>query len=251
MKNKIMKTLGVGALCLAGTMAFTGCSADISESQTDRLIQISETMNDYLQEEKAKSLLKKADAYLLTNRENLMKNCKITQTNEAGNSRNLIYYQTSDETKVFCLHTNVTYQEKNSSTAYNCDIDDSGDELVVKSKKQISSFDEQVSKMNYFYTSLFEKFNFEIADYAYHKINDKGNYEITVITAATLGSAATKSTVCYTFEITTDGTLVNISIKAITSTGVIVDNEKIEFGTVVESDVTEMLILAKNASVGE
>ncbi len=249
MKNKLIKTLGVGALCCIGALSLTGCSnVEINQNQIDRLTEISESMSDYLQNEKAKSLLKKADAYLLSNRENLMKNCKITQTNEAGNDRNLIYYQTSDETKVFCLHTNVTYQEKNSDKAYNCDINDSGDKLVVESKKEINSFDEQVSEMDYFYTSLFKKCNFEIGDYAYHKVNEKGNYEITVLTTANLGSATT-STVCYTIEITADGILVNISMKMISSTGVIVNNEKIEFGTVVESDVADLLTAAKSASL--
>ncbi len=48
-RKNVIKTLGVGALCLCGALTFAGCSnVDVSQKQADRAFEIAEKFDGFM-----------------------------------------------------------------------------------------------------------------------------------------------------------------------------------------------------------
>ena len=48
--KKVLKTLGVGALCLCGALIFSGCSMDLSQDQIDKLMFAVDNSQEFMQD---------------------------------------------------------------------------------------------------------------------------------------------------------------------------------------------------------
>lgn len=262
MKNKIIKTLGVGALCLAGTMAFTGCSADISESQTDRLIQISETMNDYLQEEKAKELYNGIDAYLIINRAEIMKNVTMIADGLGNGIENIIqYYVTESGTQVMISKSrtngvlsdnySIMYQQKNGAT-----YEYKKDGETITKEELDDSFDEMAVRNNIFYHSIYswmEPKEWEQGS-SYSYLSDNGNYQLVFIT--TQDGEGSKKTTSVNYEIAPDGKLVSIRWNFVTTESngkskIVNAYCNFAYNTIQKSDINSILQTVIDASITE
>ncbi len=125
--KKVLKTLGVGALCLCGALTFAGCSnIEISQEKVDSMVETVEKTDSRLDEyidlleqqnanlekllEEANKMTKEdvwnlaqtADYNLMMNVDGLRDNLIVTGVREdLGLQQDLMYYYNTSDTKIF------------------------------------------------------------------------------------------------------------------------------------------------------
>lgn len=223
MKNKILKTLGVGALCCVGALTFAGCSAEVSQEQTDKLIESAQTAGDNLQSlkesnlaqqelikelnkkideltkqskkltaDEANNLIKLAQFNLCVQREELTSNCKLveTQYDIKGNKideRITYYFKTEDGTRV-ALYSDKDLSLEDFELIYELP---NGDCYYYESSKgtktKVYSFDVGASTLGYQGSLLYKSLVNMAYDTYYNSytIDENGNYIVRYLMEST------------------------------------------------------------------
>lgn len=225
---------------------------------TDEIKDVLDVLEQDLVDKKAQQLYKQLDYYLISNRVELMKNCKITMSMAGQVMQEMFYYEMSDGTKILVVNMNsqpatVVYQEQGAD-AYECSNQGSNWQKV-----KLTNFDCGCAKFGFFYQALSVMSRFGLptqGDYIYATINDDDNYEIsTLYTEVNTQQEESFSmmTVLATWEVTTEGKALAVNFQTTQETdenvNVVSMDLTFDYDVVTDEDVQSVLQTVKAVEV--